>query len=138
MNKDAPDETESSGLSALAATSASLASVFVFNCSALLLTVLSVNNTNLAPQDIAGISGLGSPPGCLSISRNIFGSSALVSVTFEGFTKPSWTETIYINQLPMINMYLWRYLIWLPARRSIRNNQLYVWSIFCSSPWATT
>ena len=112
MKKDAPDgsESEPGGSETLAAAS-SLASVFIFNCTALSITTLSVNGSNVAPQGIAGISALGSPPSCLQVPRNTFANSPSVSATFEGFTKPSWTQPVTINQpLPTTGMYLWCYL----------------------------
>jgi hypothetical protein len=111
MKKDPPDESESKpGGSDTLASAGSLASVFVFNCSALSISVLNVNNGNVAPQGIAGINTPGSPPSCLQVPRTTFGTSALVAPTFQGITKPSWSQTVSINKLPNANMYLWCYL----------------------------
>jgi hypothetical protein len=108
MKKDASAESES-GFLAMPDSSGPLAFVYIFNCTALSITALELNDTNVAPQGLAPLA-TGSPPSSLAISRNVFGNSPVVKVTFYGFTNPSWSEPVSIRQLPMINMYLWCYL----------------------------
>lgn len=119
MKNEAPSPSQS-GFSVMAAASDSLgsdslgsdslASVYVFNCAALNIIALQVNGTNVAPtQGIAAIN-LGSPPSSIAIPRTVFGKSATTAATFDGYTQPSWSQSISISQLPMINMYLWCFL----------------------------
>jgi hypothetical protein len=106
MTKDAPDETESS-LSDPVASTSSPGSVFIFNCSPLKLTALNANGINVAPQGIAGIGAPGSSPNCVAVLLTVFQSPTLIAATFEGYTRPSWSEQIY--ELSTVNMYLWCY-----------------------------
>jgi hypothetical protein len=106
MEKDPPHRDKMALPVSAASTSA-----YIFNCSAFGITKLLVNNNNvLAPsQSLAGISA-SSPPNSLSVPLSTFINSlgTPLAIYFEGNSKPTWSQTVFIQQTYLC-IYLWCY-----------------------------
>ena len=95
---------------AAAKTTSSTGSIVVFNCSASVITTLSVNNSSvdIGPNGIKAINPNSASVFSVFVPRDGLGASTPVSVSFNG--QPGWSATIYIPQPTSQSIYLWCFL----------------------------